>query len=100
MSGIADKHWENVFTTCYSWTGPGRITYLTSLITVTNPRWSLIVGPQPFQAELYDLWVDPKQEHNLIKKRPEIAKHLCKQLVEFMREQNAEEDYIKTYARV
>jgi len=100
MGGIADKHWENVFTTCYSWTGPGRITYLTSLITVTNPRWSLIVGPQPFQAELYDLWVDPKQEHNLIKKRPEIAKHLCKQLVDFMREQNAEEDYIKTYARV
>jgi len=100
MSGATATHWEALFTTCYSWTGPGRIAYLPSLITVTSPRWSLIVGPKPFQGELYDLCVDPDQKHNLIEKNPDVARHLRKQLVDFMREQDAEEEYIKTYARV
>ena len=100
MNGKTREHWEYVFTTCYSWTGEGRINYLPSLITVTSPQWSLLVGPEPTQPELYDLRVDTRQQHNCINQYPDIAKQLHKSLVEFMQEQSADEGYIEEYARL
>jgi len=74
MGGETREHWESIFTTCYSWTGEGRINYLPSLITITSPQWSLLVGPEPIQAELYDLSVDTRQQHNCINQYPDVAK--------------------------
>ncbi len=71
-----------------------------SLITVTGPRWSLVVGPEPFGAELYDLWSDPQQSRNIIDQHPDIAGSMREALERFMREQGADEKYIKTYARL
>ena len=100
MGRETHKHWETVFTTCYSWTGEGRINYLPSLITVTSPQWSLLVGPAPTQAELYDLSVDTRQQHNCINQYPNVAKQLHDSLVKFMQEQGADAGYIEAYARL
>ncbi len=100
LEGKVKENWDYVFTTCYSWTGEGRIQYLPSQITVTSSRWSLILGPEPVQAELYDLCADPHQEQNCIHQYPDVVKQLHQALVNFMREQGAEEGYIETYTRL
>ena len=92
-----NANWENVFTTCYSWDGPGRIRYLASLITVTGLRWSLLVGPEGIESELFDLWIDPQQKRNIIKEHPDVATSMHESLAKFMREQGADEGYIKAY---
>jgi len=100
MKAETDGYWDYIFTTCYSWTGEGRIDYLPSRITVTSPQWSLLVGPEPVQAELYDLRVDIHQQHNCVSQYPNVAKRLHKSLVEFMHEQGADEGYTEAYARL
>ena len=97
LEGNADKHWENLFTTCYSWTGPGGIRYLASLITVTSSKWALLVGPKQVKSELFDLQADRQQKCNIIEEHPDVAKSMHEALVKFMREQGADEGYIEAY---
>ena len=100
LEGKPSRNWDYVFTSCHSGTGPGRIDYLPSLITVTSSRWSLVVGPEPFKAELYDLWTDPQQMHSVIDQHSEEAKYMHRGLIDFMLKQGADEEYVRTYARL
>jgi arylsulfatase A-like enzyme len=57
-----------------------------SATTVTTAEWTLIYVVDAGLSELYHLPSDPRQEKNIIKERPEIARQLHQYMVEFMRE--------------
>jgi arylsulfatase A-like enzyme len=94
LQGQTEHHWEHVFSSCFSWEGPGRIAFLRSLITVTTPEWSLVIGPPPHTPELYDRGKDPRQVCNVGTEHPEIIEQLRKHLVLFMRKQGADPKYV------
>jgi arylsulfatase A-like enzyme len=56
--------------------------------TLTTEDWSLLYTTEPGMSELYHLPTDPKQERNIIREKPEIARELHRVLVGFMRETN------------
>jgi arylsulfatase A-like enzyme len=100
LEGKTNEHWGSVFTSCHSWNGEGKIAYLPSHITVTAPRWSLITGPEPFKAELYDRWSDSQQKRNVVTHHPDIASSMNEELKRFMAQQEADEEYIKQYTNI
>ncbi|MGD8238188.1 MAG: sulfatase [Armatimonadota bacterium] len=100
LTGEAREVWDLVFTSRHCGSGPGPSANRPSHITATGPRYSLVVGPEPFEAELFDLQKDPGQQHNCIKKHPRIAKQMHAALVDFMREGGSDEEYIRGYARL
>ncbi len=55
-----------------------------SATTVTTEEWTLLYSVERGGSTLYHLPSDPKQEKNIIKERPEVAKELHQLLVEFM----------------
>lgn len=56
--------------------------------TVTSGEWSLLYTTEPGKSELYDLASDPRQLHNLISARPDVAADLHAKLLQFMRDTN------------
>ncbi len=100
LSGDARRHWDFVFTSRHCGSGPGPSGARRSHITVTGPRYSLVVGREPFEAELFDRRDDLWQLDNCIKKHPRIAKQMLDALVEFMRAGGSDEEYIDAYARI
>lgn len=66
-------------------------------ITVTTEEWALLVPPGVEGRELYHLPSDPRQEHNLIAERPEVARDLHAALVDFLRETGASSERIRLY---
>ncbi len=98
LKGETDKHHDRIYTSCFSWDGPGRIDYLTSLINVTTPEWTAEFGPRPYAPELYNRKDDPGQEHNIAAEHPEVVESLRRDLAEFMQTQRADPEYIRTYA--
>ncbi len=48
-----------------------------ALKAVTEPRWRLVVAPEP---ELYDVVADPLEERNLVRERGEVAARLARAL--------------------
>ena len=100
LRGQTKKHHDYVFTSCHSGTGPGRIQYLPSCITVTGPRWTLVTGPESWQPTLHDRKEDPQQKRNVIKHHPRIAAKMRDALVKFMRKRGADEDYIQQFASI
>jgi len=98
LKGRTEHHGEYVFSSCFSWEGPGRISFLRSLITVTTPAWSLVVGPPPHEPELYDRKMDPDQEHNCATEHPKVVTRLRRALAAFMAERGAHPEYVRTFA--
>jgi arylsulfatase A-like enzyme len=90
---------EAVYSSCHSGKGPGRIDYVPSHITVTVERYSAIFGRKPHEAELYDRAADPEQVKNIAAEKPALVTDLRARLVNFMRQQGAEVEYIRTYAQ-
>ena len=70
-----------------------------SHITVTIDQYTAIFGRKPHKPELYDRKIDPRQTRNIAEENPEIVKMLRAGLVSFMRQQGADEEYIRTYAK-
>lgn len=93
-----DQHAEHVFSSCFSWDGPGRIDYLRSLVTVTSEEWSLVVGPPPHQPELYDRSADPGQKDNCAAEHADTIEHLRNALLEFMLGRGADPEYARRFA--
>ena len=100
LTAKARRHWDLVFTSRHCGSGEGPPRYAPSHITATGSRWSLVVGREPFEAELFDRRTDAEQLRNVIHKHPQIAKRMHAGLGEFMREGGAGEEYIHTYARI
>ncbi|MFQ5810557.1 MAG: sulfatase, partial [Armatimonadota bacterium] len=100
LRGDAREHWDLVFTSRHCGSGEGPSGARPSHITATGPRYSLVVGREPFEAELFELQKDPGQQHNCIGKHPRIAKQMHAALVEFMREGGSDEEYVEGYARL
>ncbi|OGO30756.1 MAG: hypothetical protein A2Z29_03635 [Chloroflexi bacterium RBG_16_56_11] len=63
-----------------------RIMAKSSATTVTTREWALLYVVDAGLSELYHLPTDPKQEKNVIKQHPEIARQLHEHMVRFMRE--------------
>jgi len=59
--------------------------YGASEITVTTPRWTLIVSPKSPEKELYDLERDPRQTRNVAGDHPSIVRDLHGALLEELR---------------
>ena len=89
---------EAVYTSCHSGDGPGRIDYLPSHITVTTERYTAVFGRKPHEPELYDRTFDPGQLRNIAGEEPELVGKLRSGLADFMRQQGAGEEYVRTYA--
>jgi len=100
LKGKTRKHHDYVFTSCHSGEGEGRIPYLPSCITVTGPRWTLVTGPAGWKATLHDRAEDPGQKRNVIKKHSAQAAKMQRALIQFMREQGADEAYIEAYTSI
>jgi len=100
LKGRARTHAQYVFTSCHSGTGPGRIQYLPSCITVTSARWTLVTGPQGWRPALHDRREDPGQKRNVIKRHPHIASDMQRALVHFMRDTGAEDAYIQAFTAI
>jgi len=99
LRGETDAIHDAVFTSCYSGDGPGRIQFLTSLITVNTSEHTGIFGPDGRAPELYDRLKDPEQKTNIAADQPAIVEILRTKLVNFMVKQGAQDDYINAYAR-
>jgi arylsulfatase A-like enzyme len=57
---------------------------IVSGISIRSEKWKLIYGPD--KVELFNLKADPEEEINLIKQSPEIASHLTKELLGWLKE--------------
>jgi len=93
-----DEGWDAVYTSFYSWDGPGRVEDIRSRITVTTPRWSLSVGPES-SPELFDRVTDRTQSVDRSEERPAVVSELTEQLAAFMREKGADPGYIEKFVR-
>jgi len=98
LKGEAVTCHDAVYTSCHSGNGPGRIDYLPSHITVTTERCTAIFGRPPHTPELYDRTFDPGQLRNIAERHPDVVETLRAGLVDFMRRQGADEEYVRTYA--
>ena len=63
--------------------------------TVTSGDWALLFSMDQGMSELYDLSGDPRQQHNVIHQRPEVAGELHQLLVKFMRETSVPDGLLK-----
>ena len=99
LRGKASECHDAIYTSCHSGTGPGRIDYLPSHITVTTKRHTAIFGREPHQPELYDRQADPEQGRNVAGDHPDVVKALREGLVRFMESQGADDAYVHTYAK-
>jgi arylsulfatase A-like enzyme len=97
LRGEAEDHWDHIFSSYFSWEGEGKIGYLRSQITVTTRDWSLVVGPPPYEAQLFDRRIDHNQEHDRAGEYPEVVDQLCSILADFMAEQGAKPEYISAF---
>jgi len=89
---------DAVYTSCHSGSGPGRIDYLPSHITVTTGRYTAIFGRPPHEPELYDRTFDPGQLRDIALENAELIADLRERLASFMQRQGADEEYVRTYA--
>ncbi len=99
LRGETEEHWDHIFTSYFSWEGEGQIQYLRAQITVTTEDWSLVVGPPPYETQLFNRRTDPDQEHNCAADNPRVVQRLREALVDFMTKQGADSEYILTFAR-
>jgi len=99
LSGQRASLHEAVYTTCHSGSGPGRIAYLPSLITVTTPTHTAILGPHPHRPELYDRTTDPEQLYDVASQYPDLVAVLREKLVRFMESHGADNEYVRTYGK-
>ncbi len=63
--------------------------------TITTDEWALIYDVEPGFSELYNIKTDPKQEKNVIKKYPEVARELHSLFSKFMKDMKMAEYLIK-----
>lgn len=98
LTGETDSLHERVYTSCFSGEGEGRFDFLPSHITVNTPVHTAIFGRRPHRPELYDRAADPGQIRNLAELNPELVDRLRSDLVAFMSDAGADQQYIDTYA--
>lgn len=99
LRGETEHHWEHIFSSYFSWEGEGRIQYLKSLITVTTQDWSLVVGPPPYEPQLFDRRTEPKQEHNCAAEKPYVVEQLSRVLIDFMGGRGADPEYVRAFVQ-
>ncbi len=80
LAGEPDPEGEFVFTRSL-W---GRATY-----GVRHERWEYVYRAKTDEEELYDLWTDRLEEHNLAAERPVLASYLRSHMLGWMHEQAA-----------
>ena len=68
---------------------------VSTVTTITAGNFSLLYTPDEGRSKLFDLSVDPKQRHNIIANRREVAGELHQLLVKFMGDTNVAEYLMK-----
>jgi len=76
------------------WAGPAEAI---SPVTVTNERWALICSPERSMSELYDLDTDPKQQTNLIDRKPDIAEEMREAFIEFINQMHVKKEWLDPF---
>ena len=66
-----------------------------TVTTITTGRFSLLYSPDAGKSMLFDLSLDPGQEHNIIFDQPDVAKELHQHLINFMRNTGVAEYLMK-----
>lgn len=97
MTGKTKKNWDYLFSSIHNGGGEGDIPIVRSYATVTSSRWSLIAGQEGHRPELYDRQADPQQQRNLADRKPDVVRKMQGELVQFLREQEAREEYVALY---
>jgi arylsulfatase A-like enzyme len=64
-------------------------------VTVSNRRWSLIMGGPEEAPELYDLEKDPRESTNVWRQHEREGAALFREAIDFMRSLNAAEKFLK-----
>ena len=72
-----------------------RMLKVSTVTTITAGNFSLLYTPDEGRSKLFDLSVDPKQSHNIIANRREVAGELHQLLVKFMNDTNVAEYLMK-----
>lgn len=92
LRGEAETCHERVYTTFN-----GENWQIPSHITVTTPTHTALFGRAPHEPELHDRTSDPDQLTNQAGREPDLVASLRADLVAFMRQQGASDDYIERY---
>ncbi len=66
-----------------------------TVTTITTGNYSLLYSPDKGMSRLYDLSVDPGQEHDIIADRRDVAEELHRLLVQFMKDTHVAEYLLK-----
>jgi arylsulfatase A-like enzyme len=72
-----------------------RVTKAYSCTTITTDEWSLLYSPEAGLSELYNLKTDPRQEKDVIREHPEIARELHTYFMKFLVDTKVPEHLIK-----
>jgi hypothetical protein len=72
-----------------------RMLKVSTVTTITAGNFSLLYTPDEGRSKLFDLSVDPKQRHNIIGHRREVAGELHQLLIKFMNDTNVAEYLMK-----
>ncbi len=72
-----------------------RMLKASTVTTVTAGNFSLLYSPDKGMSKLFDLSVDPGQEHDIIADRRDIAGELHQRLIQFMRDTHVAEYLMK-----
>lgn len=67
--------------------------------TITADDWALLYAPDT-SSELYNLALDPQQQHNVINDLPDVARELHTYLVKFMKDTNLPEHLARPRAEL
>jgi len=95
MTGEKRPCWDVVYSSWHN--PPSKKKFTTGRLTATTDRWALVAHEQDRPAELYDLKNDPRQRRNVVARYPDISKSIQNGVIEFMREQKAEQDYVNKF---
>jgi arylsulfatase A-like enzyme len=98
LAGERQKHWDYVFSSCFSWDGPGSIDFLTSLISVIGEERLLVTGPQPHAPKLCGRGYSTGSVDARSEGAPEEVERMRQALARFMRDKGAEEGYVRACA--
>ena len=66
-----------------------------TVTTITSENYSLLYSPDRGLSKLYDLFLDPGQQKDIISYQPEVGKELHQYLLKFMRDTNVAEYLLK-----
>ncbi|MCX7016526.1 MAG: hypothetical protein NTW86_28875, partial [Candidatus Sumerlaeota bacterium] len=96
ITGQRKRNWKVVYSAKHA-APNAKLPICVSWLTATTDRWTYIAAQAEHAAELYDVKKDPGQRRNVADKHRGRLKKMQKDIVAFMREKGAVEDYVAKF---